>query len=714
MKIRGEHKREQVRGGSEERRRVLRLYTIGFVCTLWMVLIGLRLWDLQVRQARNLAELAHRQQEGFIEMPAERGAIYDRRGVELALSSPVESIAAFPEKIVDRDLAVSALAQVLGRSETDIRENLEGEGFRWIKRLAEPGETSRLQAFKLAGIHFEDESKRYYPKGSVGAHLLGYVGLDQNGQGGLELVHEDLLSGRPGKKHVSYDAMRKRYDASIVDAPIPGGSLYLTIDERIQSAAERQLARAISETKARAGAVVVLDPQNGDLLASANWPTFDPNVRPRNKADLVRREHYALSRLYEPGSTFKIVTVAAALEEGLTRPEEIIDCQDGWIYVGRRRIRDHKKFGPLSVTDVLARSSNVGVIKLGQRLGAGRLREYVQRFGFGEKTGLGLPGETPGIVRPLKQWKEGSVASISMGHEVGSTPLQMARALAVIANGGYLIEPRVVDSIREPSGKLRRLEPAPRKRVISAETAAKVRAMMEQTVLTGTGRLAATPGYRSGGKTGTAQMLDPETRAYSHDLYIAGYAGFAPLNDPAMAAVIVLEAPQGDYYGGLVAAPVFPELAAQTLRFRDVAPELPVRSPSEPKPGWAAELFADLAETADAEPYPPEWNRASDGAILVSPLAALTANAAEDGDESELRRSARPANLRVANTLTPDFAGLNMREAVAEGMALGLRLDTQGDGVVLSQDPAAGTPLADGARVQLRFGRLTAQVRPPR
>ncbi len=711
MRIGGERNRGRSAGAPEERRRVIRLYLLALVCAVWMAVIGIRLWDLQVRQASALAGRAERQQGGLIEMPAERGEIYDRRGVALAMSSRVESIAVFAEKVGDPELIAPMIAQATGVSQATVRRELGKKGFRWIKRLAEPRETDRLRAMNIRGVHFEEASKRYYPKGSAAAHLLGYVSIDQKGQGGLELRYDDLLRGRSGKRQVSVDADGEEYEFQIVEAPIPGADLFLTIDERIQAAAEDSLRRAISETRARAGSIVVLDPHTGDVLAMASRPTFDPNVRPRRgtkkelEAELGRRSNYAVSHLYEPGSTFKIVTVAAALEEGLARPEEVIDCRDGWIYVGRRRIRDHKKFGPLTVTDILARSSNVGVIKLGQRLEAGRLRDYVRRFGFGEKTGVELPGESAGLVWPLKQWREGSVASVAMGHEIGATPLQMAVATAVIANGGYWVKPRLVDSIRDASGQIQRLEPSERKRVISAETAAKLRAMMEQTVLTGTGRLASTPGYRSGGKTGTAQMIDPDTGAYSHDLYMAGYTGFAPLNDPAMAAIIVLEAPRGKYYGGATAAPVFPELAAQTLRFRDVPPELPLESPGVEPDEIELEALADLALTAPAEPAPAALERAADGAIYVA------ANGETEEPEHAASAARREVRLRVTQIRTPNFRGMAMRRAVAEGVALGLRLETRGDGVAVTQDPPAGTPVARGSRVRLEFGRLTAQAR---
>ena len=708
--------------------RFQRLCVFAVLCVLWMGLLVLRLWDFQIRRGEELAGRAASQQVEEIEIRAERGAIYDRRGVELALSPFVDSIAVFPEKVNDKAALAQALTESLDLPPGQALEVLSETGFQWVKRFAEPAEADALKLLvvkdekqaeesgkrRLTGLHFEKEGKRYYPKGSIAAHVVGYVGIDHNGQGGLEQQYDSLLTGQAGKRRVHFDALRRHYEESVVEAPVSGASLYLTIDESIQAVAESSLAEAIASTRARAGSIVMMDPEKGDLLAMANWPTFDPNERPREEGDLAARENYAISHLYEPGSTFKMVTVAAALEEGLTKPTEVIDCQNGWIYIGRRRIRDHKPYSLLTVTEILANSSNVGAIKLGMRLGANRLHEYVRRFGFGAATGIELPGEIDGLVRPAKVWRDGSVASISIGQEIGATPLQMAQAFSIAANGGYMVKPRVVDAIRRPSGEIEQLDAPPRTRVISAETAAKLRAMMEQTVLAGTAREARTPGYRVAGKTGTAQLIDPETRAYSSDRYIASFAAIAPLNDPSIVTVIVLDSPRGrEYYGGQVAAPVFPALASQALRFRDVPPTEPIDA--GPGLAGAPPTFA-AEETAEAAPAPPQVRADRDGAILVSGLApaveAVPEPDAEGADllEDEPVRRAPPARIRVTAVETPDFAGMTVREAMAEGAARGLELDMQGAGLASRQDPPAGTPVQIGTVVRVVFGRMVADA----
>ncbi len=694
-----------------------RLLVFGLLCTAWLIAVGWQLFELQVRSRERFVNLAERQHVSSVEIRAERGGIFDRHGAELALSSPVDSVAVFPEKVNDPELVSQILAQVLDVERDEIRAKLRKKGFQWIQRQVEPGQSERLKGFleqlKLQGVHFEKESRRYYPKGSVAAHVLGYVSVDHTGQGGLELRYDDLLTGEPGARQVHFDALRNRYESRVVKPSRPGGALYLTLDERIQTLAEESLVAAIAETKARAASIVVMDPQNGDVLAMANWPTYDPNDRPRNKSEveaaLKLRENYAVSHLYEPGSTFKPVTVAAALDQGLTHPDEILDCQNGAIYVGRRRIRDHKKFGLLSVSQVIANSSNVGVIKIAQRVGAQSFHDYVTRFGFGRKTGIELPGEIDGLVRDWKVWRDGSVASIAMGQEVGVTPLQLAQAISVIANGGKFVRARLVDSIREPSGAMRRLEPSTPKQVIKPETAAALRMMMERTVREGTARLAQTPGYRVGGKTGTAQLIDEVTRRYSTEDYVASFAGIAPINDPSLVTVIVLDSPVGEYYGGQVAAPVYPELAAQALRFRDVPPTEPTepaRRPIQP----SAESLADLAEAPRLETFLASPQVRDDGVILVSNGSPVLEEETEPGDDEE----EEPVKLRFTALQTPNLEGMSVREAARRCAALGLRVQMQGAGVAVSQDPPAGAAVEPGDLVRVQFRRILAEASAPR
>lgn len=712
-----------------------RLFVFACVAGLWLGLIVVRLWDLQIRQAPRLVEQAKGQHEDLIEIGARRGRIYDRFGEELARSTPVDSIGVFPRKIGDPDLAAELLAEVLGEDVATLRAKLTRKGFQWVRRLAEPGEAERLRELKITGLHFEKESKRYYPKGSVAAHILGAVGIDHTGLAGLEQTFESKLQGVPGQREIQVDALRKGYESRVIQEPVPGYDLELTIDQRIQITVERELARAVHETKAEAGTIVVMDPSNGDLLGLANWPTFDPNDRSPTVEDLKRRKNYALSHMIEPGSTFKVVTVSASLEEGLTTPEEIIDCEHGRIYLGSRRIRDHKPFGLLTVADVLARSSNVGTIKLGLRLTPERLYNYARRFGIGQATGLPLPGEVEGMLRKWEDWHPHAIGSVSIGQEVGVSAVQMARAISVVANGGLLVKPRVVKAVVSPDGVREEREPVAPERVLGAETAATMRALMERVARGGTAVRAQTPGYRVAGKTGTAQKIDPETRRYSTEDYVASFVGFAPVNSPSILVVVVLDSPVGPYYGGLVAAPVFPRIATEVLRFRDVPPELPLEN--APKPIMPDELLADFASDDDDEGWPEAMQvrfasdngdanavalAASARTASVSPLLGARSPRTDEPVNSPLPEpvdwpdaaarvpsehtdsdSTKPARLRVVAGRLPDFRDQTVASVISRSNALGLAVQLRGNGKAWRQWPAPNTPIQRGDTVAVDF-----------
>ena len=702
-----------------------RLILFGLLSTGWFAAVLVCLWDYQVRQAEHFNQRAKKQHEGTIEIRAARGVIHDRLGEKLAVSTLVESIGVFPDQAPNPELTASLLSEVLGASERSILKKLRRSRFQWIKRLAEPGEAERVRNLNLAGIHFEKENKRYYPHGTVASHLLGAVSIDHAGQAGLEQSFNSLLQGEAGKRLVQYDAKRKYYSGRVVKEPVPGADLVLTIDHRIQMTAERELARAIAETQAIAGTIVVMDPHSGDLLATANWPTFDPNDRVRDARSLESRRNFALSNLIEPGSTFKIIPISAAIEEGLTTPDEVIDCQLGAIYIGRRRVRDHKPFGMLTVAQILVKSSNVGTIKLGLRLEPERLHRYAVKFGFGQKTGLPLPGETAGLLRPVEKWNPGSIGSVPIGQEIGVTAIQMARAVSVVANGGLLPRPTLVQSIAYPYGRVEHADRKELERVLSAKTAAVMRAMMEDVVRAGTGRLAQTPGYRVAGKTGTAQKVDPDTGAYSRKNYIPSFVGFAPVNDPSIVVVVVLDSPVGKYYGGSVAAPVFPRVATQALRFRDVPPDQPITPKSTPREPVPEDLLADFAGPLDEETVDGGegvTREIADGEILVAargpslapgnteaaalPVPKTAANTSAVAGVTEARSLAvrsGTVDVTVAPGVVPDFSGKTVREVVALSASSGLSVDLRGTGFALRQRPAAGSAIQPGRTIAVEF-----------
>ena len=685
-----------------------RLFTFSLAAVAWLFLVLVRLWYLQVDQGDSFVEKARNQHQGIIEIRADRGVISDRFGEKLAFSTPVESIAVFPSQIQNPELTVRLLSNVLQMDYRLLHRKLERRQFQFVKRLAEPGEVERVRDLNLIGIHFEKESKRYYPQGTVASHLLGAVGVDHHGLAGLEQTFDGPLQGQPGKRLVQYDARRSRYAGITIEDPVPGAQLVLTIDQRIQMVAEVELARAIEETRAAAGTIVIMDPNNGELLAVANWPTFNPNEPARNRQDLKRRKNFAVSTLFEPGSSLKVVTIAAALEENLTHPDEVLDCEMGAIYVGRRRIRDHKPFGELTVSQILANSSNVGTVKLGLRLGDRTLHRYLVRFGFGQKTGLPLPGETAGLLRSVKNWQAGSMGSIPIGQEIGVTAIQLARAVSVIANGGWLVQPRIINLMIHPDGREQRPDVARRRRVISPKTAATMRAMMESVVRDGTGRRAGTPGYRAAGKTGTAQKVDPETRTYSKTAYVPSFVGFAPVNQPSITVVIVLDSPIGEYYGGLVAAPVFPRVVTQVLRFRDVPPEIPVPGPSKPEPPLPP---VEMADMVPSPPAPRVEELRAGQAILVAatqhpgsaPRPAHLLGRVSHLSAGRPSTSGDGVSVRVTDRSVPDFRGQTVREVVSRTTALGLHLEWSGHGRARRQWPTAGTPVARGQKVLVEF-----------
>ena len=653
---------------------------------VWFAIVSVRLFDLQVFRVEELRERAIRQHETTVDLIAKRGAILDRHGNELALSTSAQSIGVFSDRTDDKAGLARTLAEAVGTDELVLRQRLERGGFQWVKRLATLGETERARALDLKEIlHFETESKRYYPYGTVAAHVLGTVGLDHFGQAGLEQEFEARLRGRPGLGVLQYDARQRRYGTQTLRPPVPGDDLILDLDLDIQSLAHLELERAVRESKSRAGTVVLMRPDSGQVVAMASWPRFNPNQLSRTSEDLERLRNFAISYLVEPGSTFKVLTAAAALEEGVVTTDDVFDCEMGGIWVKRRRIRDHHPYGLLTMPQVLMKSSNVGIIKIGYRLGDEAFHEYLRRFEFGKPTGISLPGEVHGLVRPLSRWSGSSLASLAMGQEVGVSALQMARLFSAVANGGVLVQPRIVRAVRERGGSVVRYEDGPGVRVLSRDTAATMQAILERVVEAGTGRLARIPGYRVGGKTGTAQMINPVSRSYADGAYLASFCGFAPVNDPALVGVAMLYDPRGQfYYGGRIAAPLFAAVMKQALRHLDIPPSSV--SPRRTRPGAAAPetVVADLVEGRSDNFGAEEFLVAARVGQQV-PFAGLP-------------------RTRVAMPRTaPDMLGLTMREAYGLAATLGIEIEPSGTGTAQTQIPGPNEALEEGQAVRLHF-----------
>src|SRR5277367_1195424 len=538
-----------------------RLYLLGAMLLLWCVAICGRLVYLQIFSYGKFTKQAGHQQQRAIPLAAKRGVIYDRAGRELAMSVAVDSAFAVPTEVKDLSTAVSLITRITGDDYNVVLADCRAhKTFCWVARKASDETIERINSLKLQGIHFQKEPKRFYPARDLAAQVLGSVGMEDSGQSGIEHAFENQLRGRAGKMFISVDA-RKQWFSDVATQPEPGENLVLTIDKNIQYIAEKELEQAIHDTQAIAGTVIVENPHTGEILALANRPTFNPNQRKQITPGALTNR--AVSYVYEPGSTFKLVTISAALEEKLTNPDEIFDCQMGSIVYNGMRIRDSKPHGLLPVWGVLAESSDVGSIKIALRLGEERFSKYIRAFGFGQLTGIELPGETRGMTKPVSRWSKVSIAAISIGQEIGISPIQLAGLISTFANDGVWVAPRIVTGKFEPGDvpqsamKTVTFHPGASRRVISSYTAAEMRSMMQKVVLEGTGRKAILEGYTSAGKTGTAQKVDPATGVYSKTKYIGSFAGFAPLNNPQIVVAVILDSAVGLHQGGQVSAPVF-------------------------------------------------------------------------------------------------------------------------------------------------------------
>ncbi|OGB93876.1 MAG: hypothetical protein A3H39_00285 [candidate division NC10 bacterium RIFCSPLOWO2_02_FULL_66_22] len=548
---------------------------LGIFLLLFLSLGGVaaKLFFLQIQQSDRLTARAAKQYERRLPILSRRGTIYDRTGRELAVSLQVASVFAQPAAIEDPAGTAKTLAPILGQPAKDVLARLTTDKpFVWLQRQLDPPKAEAIADLNLRGIGLFPESRRYYPRQELAAHVLGLVGLDDRGLEGLEHQFDDLLGGQPQFVVAQQDALGRiifRQEESRPQAPI--FDLTLTIDEVIQYIAERELARAVERSRAKAGTAIVMDPATGDILALANQPTYDPNTY--RKATSAARRNRAVTDAFEPGSAFKVILLAGALEEGAVRPGDRFHGENGAIEVSGVTIRDHEKYGWLTVRQILTQSSNVGAIKIGQKLGKSLYYHYISGFGFGSLTGLDLPGETPGLMRRPRGWSALSLSVLSLGQEISVTPVQIATAFSAVANGGNLVRPHVVRGLRAVDGSLQRqVEPVVIRRVISSETARMLLDMMRGVVEEGTGKEAALEEYSVAGKTGTAQKLDPATGRYSHQKVVASFVGAVPAEAPRLVILVLIDEPETLRWGGSIAAPTFREIARDALKYLQVPP----------------------------------------------------------------------------------------------------------------------------------------------
>jgi cell division protein FtsI (penicillin-binding protein 3) len=546
------------------------------LCGFGVVLF--RLVTLQVLQAAELSAQANRQHQKTVSLEGARGTIVDRHGKILAMNVEVQSVFGVPNTVDSPLKTARQLSPILHVKTDELERKLrQDRRFVWLARKLDPEQGRRLDRLSLDGIGVVMEGRRFYPKGPLLAHVLGFSGMDGEGLEGVEHRYEPYLHGEKRMMVLQRDAFGHTvFPKGMMErSPTPGHSLTLTIDEVIQYIVERELEDAVGRARAKSGTMIVLDPKTGSVLAMAVSPRFDPNAVSALNPDRWRNR--ALTDAYEPGSTMKAMMAAAAIEERVVRPNTMVFGEHGRMTVANTVIHDHERLGWISFAQVIQKSSNIGAAKTGMALGEHRLYRYLQAFGFGQRTEIDLPGEGVGLVRDPKDWGRRSVASISIGQEIGVTPLQMVSAVAAIANDGMLMKPYVVSEIRDADNHiLRQVPPQAKRRVISRETARSVTKILEGVVTDGTGTNAAIPGFRVAGKTGTAQKIDPRTGAYSASRFVASFAGYAPADNPQLAMIVVIDEPLGDTQGGAVAAPVFSRVGEQVLSYLGVPSDAPI------------------------------------------------------------------------------------------------------------------------------------------
>ena len=621
-------------------------------------------WLMIVKQGE-LAALAERQYSRTIALQGARGPIVDRHGAPLATSTPAESLFAQPRGIGDPVRLAAALAPIVDVPARDLHAQLtSGKGFVWLRRKLPPAVAARVRALNEPGLGFLAEPLRLYPNRELAAHVLGFEGVD-GGLEGVERAWNEALAGTPGRAIVGRDALGREIAAQqILTPPAPGRGVMLTLDQTIQYLAEREIDAAYRRTHARAAMAIAMDPRSGDVLALALRPTFNPNAF----LDVASREVWrnrAVTDPFEPGSTFKVILAAAALEEGVVRPDDRIWAENGQLTIAKTIIHDWKKFGWLSFSEVLQNSSNVGSMKVGLALGGDRYHHYMTAFGFGAPTGIGLPGESRGLLRDPQRWSPLSLPTMSIGQEVSVTALQMLAAFGAVANGGTLMQPRLVKAEFDADGReMRRIEPRAVRQVVSPETARTLSRMLVEVVEHGTGHLAAVGGYDVGGKTGTAQKLDSTTRRYSRAPGVLSFIGFVPADEPRLVLLVLLDEPKNEKWGSEAAAPIFAAIAAPVLRYLEVPPR-------------------------DA-----------------TPIQIVTGPGADDTPRVQLvSTTAAPVG-----GVMPDVRGRRLRQALATLEPLGVGVQVDGRGRVAQQSPAPGERLDPDAVARLTLSPDSARA----
>jgi len=641
--------------------RIIFISCLLFFC---FVLIVGRMFQLQVLKKEQLYKLAAQQHHIQIPLVPKRGTVYDRKGNELAVSIEVDSVYADPRKIVDVEKTADGLASMLQVDREELKGRLRSRrSFEWVERKISPKEVEQIKALGLPGICFLKENRRFYPNSQLAAHVIGFVGLDSKGLEGVEFQYDALLNGKNNVWMMARDAMGREIAEG--EGPFEKEdhhrNIFLTLDKHIQHVIETELSQAVQKWSAKGGIAIAMDPLTGKVLAMVSYPCFNPNQFIQYRSKYWRNR--AIADAFEPGSLFKTFLAAAALEEKVVRPSDSFFCENGSYMIYDRTIHDHSKHGWLTFQQIIKFSSNIGASKVGEKMGKERFYRYIGAFGFGEKSGIGLPGEGKGILHHPRYWSPIALDTISFGQGISVTGIQLAAALSAIANGGILMKPYVVERITDEKGEnIQSFQPEMARRVISEETSKKLTTLLKTTTEKGgTGEGAVPAGYEVAGKTGTAQKVDSLLGGYSEDRYTSGFMGFAPADEPRLVLLVVIDEPHGSNYGGIVAAPVFKAIMEKVLPYLNVHPRGTqiVRNEPDAFPKGEAGTELLIAEV-----------KMGKGAGMV---------------------------------VMPDLTGLSMRNALSRIEGRGLIIKVSGNGKVVEQAPSAGTVVEKGDICYLKF-----------
>jgi cell division protein FtsI (penicillin-binding protein 3) len=652
---------------SREKWSRIRIRIIGVFFAVFFVLTSARAFYLQILKKDDWTKRADKQHQKMVPLTPARGTIYDSTGAPLAVSVEVDSCFAEPAVIEDVEKAASGLAPLLGMPRDVVAKKLSGKrSFVWLQRQITPELASKIKALKISGIGFVKETRRFYPNSEVAAHVIGFTGLDPEGLEGIELGYNRQILGSTGYMITERDALGREIAlvGTVIKKASKGYNVTLTLDKNIQYIAEKELTKAVTESRAAGGIALVMEPQTGKMLAMASSPNFNPNAFRRYPHDALRNR--AIADSFEPGSTMKVFILATALEEKVAGPDDVFNCENGSYAIGGRVIHDTHKHGSLRVSEILKYSSNIGAAKVGSRLGPQRVFDGLKKFGFGESSGIDLPGEVAGYMRERSRWGGIDLATISFGQGISVSSVQLVAAVSAIANGGTLMKPYLVEKISDDSGTVvRQFAPQIRRRVLSPATAqAMSKMMVGVTTEGGTGGNAAVDGYRVAGKTGTAQKVDALTKCYSANKRTASFIGFVPADRPRLAILVVVDEPKTNVYGGVVAAPVFREIALQSLCYLKVTPTGPMKAK------------AKTPETREgAEPSPEQKLNVAEGVI----------------DEG------------APGAVMPNFQGMSIRQVLRYMEKNSLNVKILGSGRAVEQNPLPGNRIGSGDQVWVKF-----------